>query len=255
MSFDFFRYADDTKAFFLPMPQLVKGLPAVKSARQSARNPNIGATQTDLSRGADKSRWNEPVEVANTPSVKIAPNPHGEGIAVIIRLNSRYMDTMEMGEIGRVAEMMTEQMRVLSRGPYTTKMLREMQHPYGREKNNQTRKVARGYNGKSIGHVKGIRGSVPTLTVINSQRGELERAWKCEVERDETGVTILIINDTPYATFLALGTTKMQAHGPWSFVPTMFRSMMLSAWQKQVRGAWLKQNAESGVFMGARNLK
>jgi len=52
----------------------------------------------------------------------------------------------------------------------------------------------------------------------------------------------------PVAWFLAHGSVKMQAHGPWETVPRWFWPRLVTAWRAEARRASMRQRALEGQF-------
>ena len=219
--------------------RVVPGLPSVPSSPLAARKPNIGATSTNLDVPMDS------ISASNQPSVKVLRLSDGS-VAVEIRRNVRFpglIDDRDGVGMRRLGTDMVRQMKASSKGALSTRTLRKMGHPYGRN----ARGTMRGKLG-SIGRVSGVRGSVPSLSVVNSQSGAFARAWDSEVETDATGVTLRLTNDTEYSAFLAFGTSKMQAHGPFTAVPVRNLSRINSEWQRAVKAAYSRKKLESDAM-------
>lgn len=218
------------------------GLPALPAAPRQ-----LGRTTTDFGRTA-------PIEVAGLPSVKIRPRVAGDitsGVVIEVTLRSRYAANLnaELAFLNGVAEAMLSRYVAMSQGTLSRGQLSKMGHPYGRDKNSQARRVPRG-----VGFVRGFRGSAPALTVINRQSGDLARSWEKEVALTPTGAVMRFSNDSLPAFLLAAGTKAMQAHGPFSYVPSTFQGRIRSAWQAEVsraRSAFIMQGqAEQSLSIG-----
>jgi hypothetical protein len=212
------------------------GLPVVAS-HATRRRPRLGATLTDLNQEVG-----DPVDVFNMPSVKLQSTGDG-GVEVKMQLNTRYAEQLpdEPEELKAVVDDIVKQARVMSRGPFTLARLRALGHPYGRDADGP-RKTPKG-----LRHIKGRRGAVPDLTVVNQQSGDLARSWKSEVTRSGRGIRLTVANMAQHAAYVALGTRRMQAHFPLPYLLVKNQSAIRSAWQKQVRKArqeFLKQTAE-----------
>lgn len=211
-------------------------VPALPATATPAK-PNRGATTTNLSRPQLTA------SMSNAPSMKISALDGGRGgVEVVIRRNARFAGIVDKGDVRgmqRLADEMIEQMKNQSQGTLSLKQLRKMGHPYGRNASGLQRGKIRG-----VGNVRGVRGSVPNLTVVNKQSGAFAGAWKSSVDVDESGVTVRLINTTPYAAALALGTRRMVAHGPFSSVVMRYTSRINSEWQKAVRGAYNRKSVE-----------
>lgn len=187
-----------------------------------------GATITDLANRA-------PIEISSMPSATISKRPGG-GTNVTLHLKTRYADSLgDLKHLHAVAKQVVRRMEAQSHGPLKTRQQRALGHPYGRDKGGVGRKLPRTTSGRRIGHVAGIRGSVPDLSVINQQSTNgLATKWGYEIIRTSAGVDLVFFNEADYSFWLAAGTRTMQAHGPWSYVLIVFRSQIRSAWQKDV---------------------
>lgn len=201
------------------------GLPAIPRAPRA-----LGQTTTDLARTT-------PIEVAGLPSVKIKPLEAGDvksGVCIEVSLKTRYGASLSdaLPALNGVSALMLARYEAMSQGTLSSATLAKMGHPYGRDKGGVGRRVPRG-----VGFVRGVRGSAPNLTVINRQSGELARSWKREVVKTPSGAILRFTNDSLPAFLLAAGTRRMQAHGPFSYLPATFQSRIRSAWQSEVSRA------------------
>lgn len=215
----------------------VPGLPAASGSPLAARSPGIGSTTTDLAVPADIT------SVSNQPSMQMV-RLEGGAMATLIRRRTRYMgilDERDLDGIKRLATQMIERMVAHSQGSLTLRELARRGHPYGR--NAQGR--MRGKLGRGLGSVKGARGSVPNLSIVNRQSGAYAQAWEADVALDPGGVTISLINTAPYSSFLSFGTVKMQAHSPATLVPVMMLSQLNSEWQKALSVAYRRKTIEA----------
>jgi len=215
------------------LARMMPGLPKAAPANLSGRSPNMGRTITDLSNRG-------PIPVSGLPSVKLSPRESGRldsGVKVTMAL--RLKNALAKGEWGqinerdlqpvqRVLDFMVKDAIALSQGPYSLRQLAAMGHPYGRD-SGTPRKVP------NLSHVKKIKGTVPSLSVINKQSGNLLRLWSSRLVMTEDGVDALLENSAPYAFYLAAGTRNMQAHGPFTTVAARHRSALLSAWMQVAR--------------------
>ncbi len=202
------------------------GLPVV-SSHQTARRRVIGSTVTDLD-----AAIGEDVDVGNMPSVKLQSVNDGQ-VEVRMQLNTRYASSLfgQWPAMDAAVADIVRQAKQMSAGPYTLKTLRALGHPYGRGAAGP-RKTPRG-----LRYVKGRTGSVPNLTQVNVQSGELQRSWRGKVSATPSGVTMTVSNLARHAAYVALGTRKMQAHFPLPYLLVANRSMLMGAWQKDVRAA------------------
>lgn len=209
---------------------VLPGLPAAPAARSALR----GATTTDF-----KRHDTVPLEVAGLPSVKIETPPNG-GLRVVVTLRSRYAAQIAVGGFMFLEPIAIEALRryvALSRGPLRSAALRAMGHPYGRDKGGIGRRLPRTAGGRRLGNVRGIRGSVADLAVVNSQTGRFANAWQYEIVAVSGGVQMVFSNTAPWAVFLATGTRKMQAHGPFTYVIATMQTQIRGAWQREINAA------------------
>lgn len=228
-----------------PGPRVVLGLPSVPSSPRAARSPRIGSTLTTL--GSADNPPPDLMDVSNQPSMKVVRLPGG-GVAIEIQRKVRYpglVDDRDLDAMRKVGAQMIGELQGFSRGPLSRAELRRRRHPYGR---GSTPSGAKRGTIRGIGRVKGIRGSVPDLSVVNKQSGAFEDAWSTEVELTDNGAKLVITSDTPYSGFLAFGTVKMRAHGPFTQVPVRFLSRINSAWQRAVRSAYGRKRMESEML-------
>lgn len=205
------------------------GLPGVRSpaGRYS------GATVTDLNKTG-------PIGIVNMPSATMTQRSGG-GTDISLQLNTKYAGSLgDLKALRVVAEQMVKRLEAQSHGPLRTQQLVQLGHPYGRDKGGVPRKLPKTTSGRRIGHVKGIRGSVPDLTVINEQSPNgLAVQWGYEITVNTKGVLLTFYNDAPYSLYVLAGTRTMQAHGPATYVLVLFRDQLRSAWQTEVRSARL----------------
>lgn len=194
------------------------------------------------------------VRVMGHPSMRIFQDGNGWTV-VTLRRNIARMDALTESDvqfIRQFGDRVLAQLKAMSRGPLTKRELRRLGHPYGFNRSNlngrqiqSARVVPRYGNGKSLNHVQGVRGSVPTLSVINKQSGELEKAWHWDWTRDENGFEIRFWNEKPYAWMLANGSKRMQAHGPFSYAPLQFLRQFDSQIQSAIWRVRRRQVAEA----------
>lgn len=204
---------------------------SARTTAGAASGKAVGATVTApfVARGGGDVRESQRLRVVGRPSLRLFQE--GQATVLALRRNISNIGALGEGDLAFVqswGETVLGHLRALSRGPYKTRDLRLMGHPYGWNqswaKGNSKfvarrvpRRVAGLFGSQSIGHAKGVSGSVPTLAVINSQSGRLERSWRFEWKRDAGGFELRFINDAPYAWYLAHGTLRMQPHGPFTY--------------------------------------
>jgi hypothetical protein len=168
--------------------------------------------------------------------------------------NMQYLQPGDLEPLRRVAAEWYRTMVSLSRGPYNRKMLEEMGHPYGYP---GAGRPTWGRLGKPRGYgrlfkvgwaMRGVKGFVPPLSVINLDTGNLAEAWYWETEMLPDGVEVRFGNAMPYAFYLAHGTVKMRAHGPWQEVAERLLPALQSAWREGVMAAARRRRALAGAF-------
>lgn len=205
---------------------VVPGLPSV-----SLLNPK-GSTTTVLGLAIAL----RPVaDVAHQPSLKVLRRPDGSAESVL-RRNSKYAEHLhqdDLTEVMRVLDRIVNRARVSSYGPLSLGALRSMGHPYGRNANG----LMRGHLGSRIGKLQGVKGSVPSLSVINRQSGRLASSWHGEIALVQGGIEMRLVNNSIKSAYVALGTIKMQAHGPWTSAFNANLSDLDSAWRHAVTKA------------------
>ena len=207
----------------LPLP----GLPLDFPVAAPDASPDLGAS-------ANYEAGRLSVEAVGMPSLRMYLNDNNNTVASLRRMTNymEYIEASDLSAMRAIAQGAYFMMKNMSQGPYTLKVLRAMGHPYGFDKvvedgtiRKVPRRVRRYVPGVgSIGHAKGVRGSVPNMTVINKQSGNLDRSWRWGFTMDKNGITLNWWNEAkskdgfPYPFALMGGTVKMQAHGPWTYV-------------------------------------
>lgn len=223
---------------------LVPGLPAVCLDSASRRNPNVanarlGATVTNLAAPQGFA------DVTGQPSLKIVGLPGG-GVAARLERNSRYAENIsddELQGIRTLAARLVSDAEAFSQGPLSYAELRRRNHPFGRGLKAGKR---RGGVGKSI-----MRGT-SNMAVVNRHSGDYAGAWQSDVKRGKSGITVELANSAPYAAFLALGTVRMKAHGPFSTVPARLLPALNREWLKLTRRAWQREQALKAIKSAVR---
>lgn len=186
------------------------------------------------------------LDVLGHPSAAIYQELGSSDTVVAIQRRTRFMETLDPSDearIEQIAQRMYEFCMNLSQGPYTPSDLSDMGHPYGwtsswskGDLTHAGRLVPRRWGGKSLGHRKGVRGSVPTKSVVNVGTGAFSAAWSWDVEWTDTGFKIEVRNSRagsrgePISWFLAHGTIYMQPHGPWRYVLDRFMGELRRTW-------------------------
>lgn len=224
------------------------GLAPSPSVAKARGKPLLGSTESYS--GTD------PVSVSAFPSTRIVQNSNKSTVIEVVR-RSDYLDDFTRRDWDQIRELGNEILQELinySQGTYSSKDLRKAGHPYGWQRSAVGRsalgrKVPRRLGDASIGHVKGVRGSVPTMSVINRQSGKFAESWQFRIKKVDDGYILQFANTAktdkgaPYPWFLAHGTTRMQPHGPWTEVPSRYMSRIDSVHQKAVQQAYQRYRA------------
>ena len=186
------------------------------------------------------------------PSVTLQRSGPGNPTVQVVKLrsvNAEYLQASDLGGLRAVAQQWYQLMVNLSRGPYTLAMLRAMGHPYGypgRGAPSWSRLgKPRGYGRlfRTGWSARGVRGFVPPLSVINEQTGNAANAWYWEMELLPDGVEVRFGNPLPYMWYLAHGTVRMRAHGPWGEAAQRYLPALQAAWREGVRAAARRRRA------------
>ena len=69
--------------------------------------------------------------------------------------------------------------------------------------------------------------------------------------KDAGGVSIILRNSAEYAAMLMMGTEKMLAHGPFSYVARMFLPQFNGAWAAIVTTAWKRMPEKKAAKLAA----
>ena len=189
------------------------------------------------------------------PSVQIAREGQDGPTVQTVSLSTQYPGVVTedmLQELQPLAESWVLFCKAMSGGPLTRSNLRELGHPYGY--------MTPGWAGLRGGprgnaqlfrtgwHQKGVQGAVPPLSVINRNSGWLEENWFGEVRLAPNGVQVRIINLASYAWYLAHGTIKMQAHGPWQEAQDRFLATLQQAWRNLIRAAVQRRRAAASLW-------
>jgi len=204
------------------------------------------------------------MDVVGHPSVDMHLSASGNTVQTI-RLRSKYIKDMDLSGMKRLAQQMFNAYKRLSRGPYSSGDLRDMGHPYGygHPRSRSTGHVKAtwttlrnprqmpGFVGK---HRVGARGFVQNRAVVNSQSGAFERAWRWNMVPSADGLILNFWNErksdrgAPISWFLAHGTVKMQAHGPWPYVLDQMLPLFQAEWHQQAVGASRARDLDEATF-------
>ncbi|MEA3400818.1 MAG: hypothetical protein U9R79_06165 [Armatimonadota bacterium] len=207
------------------------------------------------------------MDVEGMPSLDWYQKDASGNTILTMRLNSPWVGRMDLRELVAQARAMFEAFKRLSRGPLSYDDLEALRHPYGYgipgepfswERLTRPRKVPRYrvtlLGRRSLGHIRGMRGSVPTMSVVNIHTGEFERAWRWTYSMRGDGLTLTFWNQrksergAPVAWFLAHATYKMQAHGPWEVVPRRYWPRIVAAWRTAAQRAALEAKTRAGLY-------
>lgn len=220
--------------------------------RANEHNVAVGSTRaSDYEILPDGSvREQQVLTVVGRPSVRVLREAGG-GAIVSIRRNVSNMAALKQADLAFVesyAKDVLAHLVLLSRGPLTKKELRRLGYPYGFNKSwgkgdkvMDPRKVPRR---GGIANPRGVRGSVPTLSVVNKQSGKFEKSWSFEINRDDTGFEVRFINSAPWAWYLAHGTLKMQPHGPFTYSALLYLRSLDVQLQRAIARARHRKKSE-----------
>ena len=257
------RDIQETKPYF--------GVPAntpnfgLDRSREATPFPGVDRERDPLSRPASdevsplpaRARRGWSRRMAGAPSVRFIKQEDG-GVAIEIDRFTSYdeeLEAMDMAPLEEIVHDMVAMFTAMSQGPLSLQELRARNHPYGMGKvvvvNGKL--VRRGKLGR-IGHARGVRGSVPNMSIVNKQSANgFASKWSGEVVKQDNGVKLKIENTSPVASYLCFGTTRMTSHGPWEYVTRHFLSRINSAWRRVVRQMWLRSQMDEhvGLMLGA----
>ncbi len=205
--------------------------------REPMRMEMVGHPSVDLYRkGADGSTV-QTVELYSVRASQITPD--------------------DLAPIHQLARQWYELLRSLSLGPYSQETLREMGYPYGYGARPSAPSWAKVKTGMPRGYqslfkrgwaMRGVRGFVPPLSVINIQSGRLHRSWHWTITQWYGGLVLTFWNLAPYAWYLAHGTIKMRAHGPWNVVAERLLPAIHQAWRNAAQAAARRDRAMMAQF-------
>lgn len=163
-------------------------------------------TVNGLSTGGTFLNDSGDMNIKGQPSMRLEEMSNG-GARTILDRNSPYakfMQTNDFAALRRIMQSVKSLAETLSAGTYKQKTLTEMGHPY-----------ATRHKG-----LKGIKQKKPrgiaNLSVVNTQSGQFLTAWHTSVSKRADGVELKLYNNEDYAWYLAAGTRKMKAHGPFT---------------------------------------
>ncbi len=182
------------------------------------------------------------------PSIDLYKGPGGSTIQKAILRTAQDMRDVDLTEIERIAEEWLKHLRTMSLGPYSLKTLREMGHPYGFGERGEPPSWQRLKRPRAIPRAVGrqairpnFRQPAPDRAFINLQSGDLYRSWHKMQLQWYGGLNLLWLNSTRQAWWLAHGTYRMQAHGPWATVAEELLPRLHKAWRRATYRAWRAQ--------------
>jgi hypothetical protein len=221
----------------------VQGAAKARDAR-AARNivPGLPAAPGQSKTGTGKTLTNlfAPLDVAAVSGMSNVQlkRLQGGGIAVEVHRQSKYVEFIEDGDLAglrKIAARMVEHAQSQSQGTLSSKTLAKRGHPFGH-----------GETGLMRGKVG--RSGVPSLHVVNRQSGEFEDSWSSAVLLDRKGVLVRLLNTAPHAAALAMGTVRMQAHGPFTATVAAFQAELNREWQKVIYRAQRRQQMQHAAL-------
>jgi hypothetical protein len=279
-----FDFADATKAVLRPAPPALSTFALAALERnvsnaqhfplprvQGAGVAGAGTNRSDYGQtriaavhpGGSDAPWRgapTALEVMGRPSLRVYFD--GQATVVEMRLRTSYAGSLlssdydgMRGHLRGVFDLMVNS----SKGPYSSQDLSAMGHPYGIDTATSPkgivtrvpRRLQRFYNGKNIGHVVGVRGSVPSYAVVNSQSGRFASSWTSDFRIEPDGIVMIWKNTAktdkgfPYSLALAMGTPKMRSHGPWTYAPLSRIALIDSEWRKTARIGWQRSQMDA----------
>lgn len=188
------------------------------------------------------------MDMEGYPSMDLYKGPGGWTIQKAELRTSQDIRDVDLTEIERIAEEWLKHLRTMSLGPYSLKTLREMGHPYGYGERGEPPSWQRLRRPRTIPRAlgrqamrPGFRHPAPDRAFVNLQSGDFYRAWRRLQLQWYGGINLLWINPTRQAWWLAHGTYKMQAHGPWATVAEELLPRLHAAWRRATYRAWRKQ--------------
>lgn len=191
-------------------------------------------------------------DVMGSPTAKVLRGANGEAIVLLQRrtAHSAFVTNSDLTPLREVMRRVKQDAISLSQGPLSLKALGAMNHPYGRGPWSPS-----GYRRGKLGRLQaGVRmsrspsrGGVRNTAVINRQSGALQGKWHYRVQRSKQGVDMILYNTAEYAAYLALGTTRMKAHGPFTSAFLRQFGTINMAWLQITRNAWRRRQAAAAA--------
>jgi hypothetical protein len=234
---DIYGHVNQTAKLHSSLPRVK--LPANEAAFKGLSNQNLGATSEVLT--PDKAP--PMVVVAGQPSLKLQLRTGGDGVAVSVTRNSPYTPFISAGDMAgvkRIGQQMLDKQVQLSQGSLSPTDLRQRNHPYGLGIFGPNKKRRRG-----VGRTTRQRG-VSNMAVVNRQSGEFHRSWELKFIRGTNGITIMMINTSKQAEYLAFGTKRMRAHGPFTTAPLLLMHALNAEWMRAAKQGYHRAMALRG---------
>lgn len=233
---DLYAHVNHTAKLHSSLPRVK--LPAGQSRSPNLQNSLLGSTKERL--GPD----NAPamVDVVGQPSIKVTPNV-GPGVVTSVRRNSKYTEFIQdrdLDGVRSIGRQMLGKAKVLSKGTLSTQQQIRMNHPFGHGTH-----TPGGSKRRQLGRTTRVRGA-SNKSVVNWQTGKFYDSWELQFIRGKEGVTLLLINTSPQAEYLAFGTKRMIAHGPFTTAPALFLHALNVEWAKQSKRAYHREMALRG---------
>lgn len=133
------------------------------------------------------------------------------GAAITINRKSTYIrklghqDLRDYKVLARIMKEVKATAIEMSQGDYKLNELARMNHPYAKRRPSGIGRLTR--LNPPAGATK--------ADIVNKQSGEFARSWQMDFTLTSAGFEARLENDAPWAWWLAHGTSKMRAHGPF----------------------------------------
>lgn len=234
---------------------------AQRDEASSTRPSQTEAAQTEAAPTGTAPRGSN-ASPERAPSLRMYQDTETGGLVIEKTLYTRYASDLNEGNTSALDDILTGLVRRYksqSEGPLDRRALANLQHPYGvaPDAEGNRRVVPRRFNGRSVGHAKGLRGSAPTLDVMNRQSNGEDAAansWSGELVRTGDGVIMRVKNSSPASWFVAHGTETMIAHGPRLHPFEDANGSIRSAWSRTVSSLWRSQEMDDALVRSLRAL-
>jgi len=233
-----YQRGPDEDRWIAPMPGMTPARYSVWETPASGRNQLLEAEPLRM-------------EMEGFPSTTLYRAESGDTLQKVTLRSDKAPD-IELRALECFAEDWLKHLRSMSLGGYSQRMLRAMQHPYGFGVPAAGKRAAEPVSWERLTRPRRIppmgrqayrprmRGRVADHAIVNLQSGAFWLSWYLRVLRWYGGVTLLFGNRAAYSWFLAHGTTKMQAHGPWETVARRLLPGLFQLWRTLAQQAWRK---------------